>query len=69
MKKSNKDYQFHVKKVVTDKSLIFSPSVAWKLDLKTPEYPKGREIVVIANDISHMIGSFGPKEDLMYVEI
>ena len=40
--------------------------VAWKLDLKTPEYPKGREIVVIANDISHLIGSFGPKEDLMF---
>ena len=30
--------------------------VAWKIDLKTPEYPKGREIVVIANDISHQIG-------------
>ena len=40
--------------------------MAWKLDLKTPEYPKGREIVVIANDISHLIGSFGPKEDLMF---
>ena len=40
--------------------------VAWKLDLKTPEYPKGREIVLIANDISHNIGSFGPKEDLMF---
>ena len=40
--------------------------VAWKIDLKTPEYPKGREIVVIANDISHQIGTFGPKEDLMF---
>nr|APH81346.1 ACC [Paracyclopina nana] len=40
--------------------------VAWKLDIKTPEYPKGREVVVIANDISHLIGSFGPKEDLMF---
>lgn len=41
--------------------------VAWKIDLKTPEYPKGREIVVIANDISHQIGTFGPKEDLMFL--
>jgi acetyl-CoA carboxylase/biotin carboxylase 1 len=41
--------------------------VAWKLELKTPEYPKGREIVVIANDISHQVGSFGPKEDLMFL--
>ena len=45
---------------------FFLSIVAWKLDLKTPEFPKGREIVVIANDISHLIGSFGPKEDLMY---
>ena len=28
--------------------------VAWKIELKTPEYPKGREIIVIANDISHI---------------
>ena len=28
--------------------------VAWKIDLKTPEYPKGREIVVIANDEAKM---------------
>jgi acetyl-CoA carboxylase/biotin carboxylase 1 len=41
--------------------------VAWKLDLKTPEYPRGREVVVIANDISHLIGSFGPREDLMFL--
>ena len=40
--------------------------VAWKIELKTPEYPKGREIIVIANDISHQLGTFGPKEDLMF---
>lgn len=27
--------------------------VAWLMNLKTPEYPNGREIVVIANDITH----------------
>ena len=40
--------------------------VAWKIELKTPEYPEGREIVVIANDIAHQIGTFGPMEDLMF---
>lgn len=40
--------------------------VVWKFELKTPEYPRGREVVVIANDISHQIGSFGPKEDIMF---
>ena len=29
----------------------------------TPEYPKGRRVVVIANDITFKIGSFGPLED------
>lgn len=37
--------------------------VAWRLTLYTPEYPEGRDIIVIANDITYLIGSFGPRED------
>ena len=33
----------------------------------TPEYPEGRQIIVIANDITHMIGSFGPLEDQLFM--
>lgn len=33
----------------------------------TPEYPQGREIIVICNDITFMIGSFGPKEDKLFL--
>ncbi|XP_033740192.1 acetyl-CoA carboxylase-like isoform X1 [Pecten maximus] len=40
--------------------------VAWQVTLKTPEYPNGRDIIIIANDITHKIGSFGPKEDLLF---
>lgn len=40
--------------------------VAWRLSLLTPCYPEGRDIIVIGNDITHQIGSFGPKEDLLY---
>ncbi|XP_040575050.1 acetyl-CoA carboxylase [Lepeophtheirus salmonis] len=41
--------------------------VAWRMTLKTPEYPtEGRDIIVIANDITHQIGSFGPKEDKLF---
>ncbi|GLV36890.1 Acetyl-CoA carboxylase [Carabus blaptoides fortunei] len=40
--------------------------VAWKLTLNTPEYPEGRNIIVIANDITFMIGSFGPREDKVF---
>ncbi|XP_061459332.1 acetyl-CoA carboxylase 2 isoform X2 [Rhineura floridana] len=41
--------------------------VAFKMKLKTPEYPKGRDIVVISNDITYKIGSFGPEEDLLFL--
>jgi len=40
--------------------------VAWVLQLFTPEYPEGRKIVVIANDITFNIGSFGPDEDMVF---
>lgn len=36
--------------------------VAWRIILATPEYPDGREIILIANDMTYLIGSFGPKE-------
>ncbi|KAK3295325.1 acetyl-CoA carboxylase [Chaetomium fimeti] len=37
--------------------------VGWLIKARTPEYPKGRRFVVVANDITYNIGSFGPKED------
>ncbi|KAI0016324.1 acetyl-CoA carboxylase [Xylariomycetidae sp. FL0641] len=37
--------------------------VGWVINARTPEYPKGRKFVVVANDITYRIGSFGPKED------
>lgn len=41
--------------------------VAWKLRLYTPEYPEcGRDVILIANDLTYLIGSFGPKEDLVF---
>ncbi|RUP43011.1 acetyl-CoA carboxylase, partial [Jimgerdemannia flammicorona] len=40
--------------------------VAWIFTLFTPESPKGRRIVVIANDITFKIGSFGPAEDQIF---
>lgn len=32
----------------------------------TPEYPEGRQIIVVANDITNGIGSFGPDEDILF---
>lgn len=40
--------------------------VAWRMTLHTPEYPDGREIIVIANDLTYLVGSFGPREDMVF---
>ncbi|KAI8929064.1 carboxyl transferase domain-containing protein [Entophlyctis helioformis] len=42
--------------------------VVWEMDLVTPEYPEGRQLIVIANDITYNIGSFGPLEDLVFLK-
>lgn len=47
-------------------SLLQVGMVAWRFTLCTPEYPCGRDIIVIANDITYLIGSFGPREDLVF---
>ena len=40
--------------------------VAWLVSMKTPEYPEGREVVVISNDVTVQSGSFGVEEDELY---
>ncbi|KMU75619.1 acetyl-CoA carboxylase [Coccidioides immitis RMSCC 3703] len=36
------------------------------LAARTPEYPHGRRFIVVANDITYQIGSFGPLEDKFF---
>ena len=40
--------------------------VAWRMTMLTPHFPQGREVIVIGNDITHNIGSFGPQEDQLF---
>ena len=40
--------------------------VAWVVSMKTPEYPEGRQVVVIANDVTVGAGSFGVEEDEVF---
>ena len=40
--------------------------VCWRATLATREYPAGRQIVLVANDITHMSGSLSPPEDRVY---
>ncbi|CAI4048673.1 acetyl-CoA carboxylase HFA1 SKDI_13G3370 [Saccharomyces kudriavzevii IFO 1802] len=43
--------------------------VAFEMMIQTPEYPEGRNIIVISNDITYNIGSFGPKEDFFFDKV
>lgn len=59
--------QYSLKEVVRGPGKNRIGMVAWILTLYTPTYPKeGREIIVIANDITHKAGSFGTKEDIFF---
>ncbi|KAI3757396.1 hypothetical protein L6452_04933 [Arctium lappa] len=40
--------------------------VAWTMELCTPEFPNGRTILVVANDVTFRNGSFGPLEDAFF---
>lgn len=40
--------------------------VAWKMRLFTPEYPDGRDVIIISNDITFLMGTFGPQEDILF---
>lgn len=43
--------------------------VAFKVTAKTPEFPRGRQFIILANDITFKIGSFGPQEDLFFYKV
>lgn len=40
--------------------------VGWLVTAWTPEYPRGRRFIIVANDITFQIGSFGPQEDKFF---
>ncbi|KAH3686396.1 hypothetical protein WICPIJ_002575 [Wickerhamomyces pijperi] len=43
--------------------------VGFKVFAKTPEYPRGRQFLIVANDITFKIGSFGPQEDHFFNKV
>jgi hypothetical protein len=43
--------------------------LAWHMTMKTPEYPDGREIVLIANDVTFQSGSFGVSVNLSHSQL
>lgn len=74
------DSFFSYEELITDESGDLTPvtrepgandngMVGFLVTAKTPEYPKGRQFTIVANDITFMIGSFGPKEDLFFNKV
>ncbi|XP_031498417.1 acetyl-CoA carboxylase 1-like isoform X2 [Nymphaea colorata] len=43
--------------------------VAWSMNMSTPEFPNGRTILVVANDMTFRAGSFGPREDAFFLSV
>ena len=43
--------------------------VAWSMEMSTPEFPSGRTILVVANDVTFKAGSFGPREDAFFLAV
>ncbi|KAG8851514.1 acetyl-coenzyme-A carboxylase [Tulasnella sp. 330] len=43
--------------------------VGWVFTLYTPEYQKGRTVVVLANDITFRTGTFAPTEDFFFYKV
>ncbi|XP_060973718.1 acetyl-CoA carboxylase 1-like isoform X1 [Cannabis sativa] len=43
--------------------------VAWSMEMSTPEFPFGRNILVVANDVTFKAGSFGRKEDAFFLAV
>ncbi|KAG2305142.1 hypothetical protein Bca52824_033793 [Brassica carinata] len=43
--------------------------VAWSLEMSTPEFPMGRKLLVVANDVTFKAGSFGPREDAFFLAV
>jgi len=40
--------------------------VVWLCTLLTPEYPEGRDVIIIGNDVTIKAGSFGVLEDVLF---
>ena len=43
--------------------------VAWRMRIQTPEFPDGRPLLLLANDVTIHAGSFGPAEDAFFAQV
>jgi acetyl-CoA carboxylase / biotin carboxylase 1 len=57
----------HIVPIIRDPGQNDCGMVAWLAEFATPEYPQGRQCVIISNDITTQAGSFGTKEDVLFL--
>ncbi|CCJ31347.1 unnamed protein product [Pneumocystis jirovecii] len=62
------DDKLQLQEVIREPGTNSIGMVAWLVTAKTPEYPQGRRFVLIANDITFKIGTFGPDEDQYFLK-
>lgn len=43
--------------------------IAWQVEMSTPEFPEGRPIIIVVNDVTFKAGSFGPREDAFFYAV
>jgi acetyl-CoA carboxylase / biotin carboxylase 1 len=43
--------------------------VAWRVLMRTPEFPRGRRMILVGNDLTFQMGTFGIQEDLLYQRV
>ncbi|KFG38056.1 acetyl-coA carboxylase ACC2, partial [Toxoplasma gondii p89] len=55
-----------LEEVQREKGLNECGMVAWRVTMHTPEFPKGRRVILIGNDVTFQMGTFGVTEDLLF---
>jgi len=61
------DNQMQLSSAVDENQIQKIGVLAWDVCIRTPEFPQSRRFILIANDITHESGSFGVKEDLLFM--
>lgn len=63
------DHRGEVEEVYREPGLNECGMVAWRVVMRTPEFPRGRRIILIGNDVTFHMGTFGVQEDLLFQRV
>lgn len=63
------DHRAEVVEVVREPGHNECGMVAWRVLMRTPEFPRGRRVILIGNDVTFQMGTFGVQEDLLFQRV